>query len=84
MIFKMMAVFDAKAVTYGVPFFSQNRAVGVRSFKALSNDPGSMVSKSPEDFSLFELGEFDDTSAAFALHDQPQFITNALSQREVA
>lgn len=81
MIYLICSVFDAKANAFGVPFFTQNNGTARRSFAALSNDPQSMVSKAPEDFALYSLGEFDDTSAAISTHAQPQFLANTLSQK---
>jgi len=82
MILVICSVFDSKAGVYGTPFFSQNKAIAVRSFKRLVNDHDAMVYSAPEDFSLFDLGQFDDTSGAIHIHPQPAFVSNAISLKD--
>lgn len=65
MITKAFAVYDSKAVVYGTPFFMGAVGLAVRAFTDLVNDPKSSVSRYPEDFSLFELADFDDTKGVF-------------------
>lgn len=60
MIKKIFTVFDSKARVFGNPFFAINEHVACRDFKLAATDPGSSISKTPEDFSLFEIGSFDD------------------------
>lgn len=60
MVTKAFAVFDSKAGNFGVPFFTAVTAVAVRMFTDLILDNTSTVSRHPEDFSLFEIGSFDD------------------------
>lgn len=60
MVTKMFSVYDSKAAVFSVPFFMPSIGLAIRSFTDLSNDPGTMVFKHPEDFSLFVVGEFDD------------------------
>lgn len=60
MITKAFACFDSKSVSFGVPFFNQVPAVAVRMFTDLVNDNTSIISRHPEDFTLFEVGSFDD------------------------
>lgn len=61
MIIKAFAVYDLKALNFGVPFFMSSVGGAVRAFADLSNDPQSTVAKHPEDFQLFEIGEYDDS-----------------------
>lgn len=63
MISAMFAVFDQKAKAYMQPFFSQSAGTAARAFAVAVNDPTTMLSKHPEDFSLWEIGVFDDDSA---------------------
>lgn len=60
MIVKMFAVYDVKAEAYMAPFSHQTKGLAIRSFCAAASDSNSVISKYPEDFALFELGEFDD------------------------
>jgi len=60
MITKAFSVRDSKANTFGVPFFAVNSAVAARMFTDLVSDVKSTVSRFPDDFTLFEVGSFDD------------------------
>lgn len=57
---KVFSVYDHKAAVYGTPFFMPNVAMAVRAFTDLVEDNRTMVSKHPEDFVLYQVGEFDD------------------------
>lgn len=72
------SLFDSKAAVYGTPLFAVNDAMAIRSFKRLVNDPNTMVNSSPEDFSLYKIGTFDD---AVGVLDgcEPVAIVNASS-----
>lgn len=60
MILKAFAVYDLKALNFGVPFFMSSVGAAVRGFADLANDAQSSVNKHPEDYQLFEIGEYDD------------------------
>lgn len=54
------AVRDTKAEAFTrPPFFASNKAVVIRAFTEMVNDPSQEVGKYPADFTLFEIGEFD-------------------------
>lgn len=61
MITKAFSVFDSKSEVYGAPYFNQHPGVAVRVFTDLVNDPNTVIAKHPEDFTLFEVGSFDDS-----------------------
>lgn len=54
------AVYDLKALCYGVPFFMPNVGSAVRAFSDVANDTQSAISRHPSDYVLFQVGEFDD------------------------
>lgn len=65
MITKVFSVFDAKSAAFGVPFTDQSEASATRNFGDAVKDgsnPNNMWHKHPEDFSLFQVGEFDMSS----------------------
>lgn len=57
---KIFAAFDAKVKTFANPFCVAHAGQALRSWEEHVNDGQSMPSKYPEDFALYELGEFDD------------------------
>lgn len=60
MIQKLFAVYDSKALCFTAPYTAVNREVGLRVFYAAVNHQGSQMFAHPEDFTLFEVGEWDD------------------------
>lgn len=65
MIIKLFAVFDSKAALFGQPFSDQQEGSAIRNFSDAVNDasnPNNMWNRHPEDFSLFQVGEFDNNS----------------------
>lgn len=62
MLIKIFSVFDSKAAFFGQPFCDQNEGSAIRNFSDAVNDgsnPNNLWHKHPEDFSLFNIGEFD-------------------------
>lgn len=76
----VLSVYDSKAAAFLQPFFAQSRGVAIRSFAAAAELPADGRAdatshdfcKYPDDFSLFELGSFDQESAKFDLHSAPE------------
>jgi hypothetical protein len=64
-IYKIYTIFDSKIGTYHNPFYAKSRGEAIRIFTEACNDSNSNLFKYPTDFTLFELGEYDDESAAF-------------------
>lgn len=71
MIVKMYSVYDSKAEAFLPPFFMLSRGSAIRDFSDAVNDASHVFFKHREDYTLFELGSFDDSSAAFALSLTP-------------
>lgn len=59
------SIFDLKASVFNTPFFFRSRGEAVRAFIDLANDNKSSISRHPEDYSLFEIGSWDDQSSTF-------------------
>lgn len=57
---KAFAIYDSKAAAYSPPFFQNTIATGIRAFGRICSDQESMVCQFPEDYTLFEVGEWDD------------------------
>ena len=75
MIHHIFTVFDSKAAAYLTPFYAQTKGVAIRQFSdAINGDPTHNFARHPEDFTLFELGTYDDNTATFLTHETPQSI----------
>lgn len=71
MILKVFCVYDSKVEAYMSPFFMHSRGQAIRSFTDTLADPSTQFSKHPGDFTLFELGEYDDSTAKFSMLNTP-------------
>ncbi len=72
MIHRIFSVYDLKAEAYLQPFFCPTKGLAIRSFTEIINDRNHNFSKYPEDYTLFELGTFDDAKAKFDMFPAPQ------------
>lgn len=68
---KVFTVYDSKLEAYLPPFFMPARGQAVRSFSDSISAPDSVFGRHPEDYTLFELGEFDDQCCVFTLYKTP-------------
>jgi len=70
----MFSIRDSAADAYGRPFFMTSVGIAIRSFTDEINRVAedNQIYKHPEDFDLFELGEFDDETGRIVLLDVPK------------
>jgi hypothetical protein len=68
---------DRAADAYGRPMFVPSTGVAIRSFsdEINRNNADNQLYNHPDDFDLYELGEFDDNSGLFTLHEQPKLLS---------
>ena len=71
MIIKVFSVYDSKAEVFLPPFYFQNKGEALRAFSDTIQDSNTSLAKHPEDFSLFELGEFDNSNAKYTSLQAP-------------
>ena len=76
MIHQMFTIFDSKAEVYNKPFYFINETVAIRAAYDLIQAGDSEIAKHPEDFTMFHMGEFDDTSATFNLKEAKTVLCN--------
>lgn len=69
---KFFTVYDSKTEVYLQPFLMQTKGAAIRAFADTVNDQSSQFAKHPEDFTLFEIGEYDDTTANMIAYDVKQ------------
>lgn len=78
-IHKIVTIYDVKAEAFNKPVFVQSYPAAVRSFTEAVNTPESEINKFPEDYSLFALGEFDDSTCTFTLDTAPSELVKAIA-----
>ena len=78
------SIFDEAAKAYITPFFMQNNALATRAFKDQCNTPGSQIASNPEQFVLFHIAEYDDSTGTIVPRDTPRSLGrgNEYSERE--
>ena len=74
----MYAVYDRAAMAFLPPFFTNNEGLAVRGFADATNNPETQFFRHPQDFSLNELGNFDDNSGVFELLHEPKRVCTAM------
>lgn len=68
---KIFAVLDTKTGIYSHPMFMHTTGAMMRAWVDTVNDPKSSMNKHPEDYVLFELGEYDDAHGRFLNNEAP-------------
>jgi len=68
---KLFTVYDRAAQAYMTPFFLLTKGLAIRSFSETVNDPNHNFGKYSEDFTLFELGSYDDQKSKFEIYPAP-------------
>ena len=58
----IFTVYDQKAKAYLPPFFLPKPEMALRVFTDCVNDPTHAFGKHPADYTLLQIGDFDDTS----------------------
>lgn len=73
----VFSVYDSKAEAFLQPFFCDTRGVAIRMFTVAVSDGKHDFCRFSEDYTLFELGEFDCLSGEFVSHPTPQSVVLA-------
>ena len=79
MILKAFTIRDQKSEVYNTPFFQKTHGEAERSFRTAVNDDQTQLSKYPEDYDLYYLGEYDDNLGKMNPVDTPQHLLKAIS-----
>ncbi|UOK21029.1 nonstructural protein [Chifec microvirus UA13_14] len=68
MVYKIIAVRDRAVDAFGVPVFVANLGGAIRSFgdEVKRVDPNNNMNKHPDDYDLYHIGEYDDSTAEFS------------------
>ncbi|QXP08272.1 MAG: nonstructural protein [Arizlama microvirus] len=65
-------MYDAKTESYGVPFFRDFTANAIREWSEVAStktDKQNQIAKFPADFTLFEIGSFEQTTGTLVMLD---------------
>nr|UXQ88061.1 MAG: nonstructural protein [Microvirus sp.] len=75
---KIYSIHDQKADGFITPFFLGNDELAKRAFIQCVQDPNHQFCKSPSDFTLFQLGEFEIESANISMNPSPLTLGNGV------
>jgi len=78
MLTSIYSIKDIKTGIYDRPFFNANDIVAARQFRQAVNDPATMLSKYPQDFELWNIGEIDDDGGKIT-QTEKKVVCSALS-----
>ncbi|MBT7660362.1 MAG: nonstructural protein [Bacteroidetes bacterium] len=78
MLQKLFTVYDSKAENYSNPVYLASTGLAVRTFSDSVQDPESPFAKHPADYTLFELGTYDDQTAKMELLPTPKSLFVAI------
>lgn len=83
MIFQVVAIRDQAASVYSRPFFVPTVGMAMRSFQDECNrqSDDNELWKHPEDFTLWQLGSFDDNTGRFSNLEVPEQIATGKQMR---
>lgn len=76
---ELFTIYDSKTHAYHQPLFFVNEDVAKRAFALGANDPASFLYQSPTDYSLFQLGVWDDDHATIEMLPAPHCLGSAAS-----
>jgi len=76
MISVIVTVKDRAAEAFGRPMYVQSLGVAIRGFTDEVNreDKDNQMFQHPDDFDLYELGVFDDSSGKYELRENPNML----------
>lgn len=63
MIYQIFVIHDDKAHAHMVPYFIQHQDLAIRAFATATKQKGTPIGDNPEDFRLYHIGEYDDSTA---------------------
>lgn len=72
MLVKVFTIYDSKAEAYLQPFFMKSKGEAIRAITACVEDSQHNFCKYAEDFTLFEIGTFDDSNAFITVYESKQ------------
>lgn len=78
----IFSVHDSKAAAWIQPFYAPTVAVGLRMFHEAANDQNTNFHKHAGDFTLFQLGDFDQQTGSITPRETPVNHGLALNYRE--
>lgn len=71
---RIYSIFDLKSEEFSPPFFQKNDRLAMRTISETAKGPQSLLNSYPEDFMLYRIGEFDQSSGMITCDNRPHMI----------
>lgn len=82
MTMKVYSVYDSKVGAFMAPFFARSKGEATRMWHTAVNDPQTQFCKFPSDFTLFEIGEYDELTGDLIAHKAKESVGLALEFKD--
>lgn len=76
---KMYSIYDEVTQVFNHPFAAIAEQEAVRNMRILVNDPSTLISKSPQDYTLYHVAMYDDQTGQYTNTNQPVMLCKATS-----
>lgn len=85
MLYSMVCIRDSAVSAYMPPFFVAHVGQAIRGFadQVNKNEPENQLYAHSDDFELYELGSFDDSSATVSQLESPRLLSRGKDVRQV-
>ncbi len=77
--FQMYSIYDAKAQIFHPPYFNLTHGEAERTFGQIVNDEKTQISQFPEDFDLYHIGEYNDSTGKMSPNETPKHMLKAIA-----
>lgn len=68
----LYCVYDSKVGIFHAPMVMLNKGEALRSWEEVANDDTKAICRHPQDFTLFEVGTFEDTLPEINMYKAPE------------
>lgn len=79
---KLFSIYDKKGQVYSNPSFFPNKSVALRALGELVNDGQSSVSKYPNDFNVWVVGEWDDQKGELNAYKKLELLEECINMKK--
>lgn len=81
MIIGVFSIKDDQVQAFNQPFYSPTTGSALRAFADHVNEPGTPANKHPQDFTLYRLADYDDSTGMF-YNNTPTRVGSATEYKE--
>lgn len=74
-------IYDSKVKAYMAPFMAQTNGAALRMFEDTVRDEKTVLNKHPEDYSLFAIATFDDSTGKYENLETPNSLGVAIEYK---